>query len=117
MSRTGCRPISKRGGAPSRLTAAILRTVVAAVLGGAMIPVTAAGSTGADASPDRAMDFVERSVEATALYNQRKLPEALASFQLLLQEYGDLDEDGYVAMSLADCLHMLGRHDEARTAY
>lgn len=63
------------------------------------------------------MEFVERSVEATELYNQRKLPEALAAFQMLLQTYGDLDEDGYVATSLADCLYLLERYDEARAAY
>jgi tetratricopeptide (TPR) repeat protein len=106
------------GGVPNCRAATILRMVAAAALGGVIIPVAgAAGSTVPDASPDRAMEFVERSVEATELYNQRKLPEALASFQFLLHEYGDLDEDGYVAMSLADCLHMLGRHDEARVAY
>jgi tetratricopeptide (TPR) repeat protein len=63
------------------------------------------------------MTFVEKSVEATELYNEQKLADALAAFETLLREYGDLDEDGYVAMSLADCLFGMGRHEEARTMY
>lgn len=68
-------------------------------------------------SPDRAMEFVEKSVQATELFNEHKFAEALTLFQDLMQTYGDLDEDGYVAMSLADCLNGLGRRDEAKAMY
>jgi tetratricopeptide (TPR) repeat protein len=68
-------------------------------------------------SGDRSLAFVEKSVEATNLFNERKMAEALTAFQDLMQNYGDLDQDGYVAMSLADCLYVLGRNDEARKVY
>lgn len=100
---------------PVRLFSALLP--IALITSGLLVSAAAGASKRADAAPDRAMEFVERSVEATELYNQRKLPEALAAFQMLLQTYGDLDEDGYVATSLADCLYLLERYDEARTAY
>lgn len=66
---------------------------------------------------DRSMAFVEKTVQATNLFNDRKLPEALKLFQELSQKYSDLDEDGYAAMGLADCLHAMARDGEARKVY
>jgi tetratricopeptide (TPR) repeat protein len=93
------------------------RRFVPAMLGAGFMAVVGAKAVFAADATDRSMAFVEKSVEATNLYNQRKLPEALAMFQELTQKYPDLDEDGYVMMGLADCLHALGRNDEARAAY
>ncbi|HON68275.1 MAG TPA: tetratricopeptide repeat protein, partial [Phycisphaerae bacterium] len=78
---------------------------------------TAAPADSDSESLDREMAFVEKSIEATDLFNERKLPEALAAFEALLRDYGDLDEDGYASMSLADCLFGMGRLSEARAAY
>lgn len=66
---------------------------------------------------DRSMEFVEKTVQATDLYNQGKLAEALAAFDALLRDYASFDEDGYVATSVGDCLAVLGRHAEAVQAY
>ena len=61
--------------------------------------------------------FIDKSAEATDLYNGGKYAEALAMFQSLQQSYADQDADGYVALGLGDCLAALGRIDEARAAY
>lgn len=66
---------------------------------------------------ERTMTFVDKSAEATELLSSGKTQEALAVFQDLQSRYGDLDQDGYVAMSIGDCLTTLGRLDEARQAY
>jgi len=66
---------------------------------------------------ERSMAFVERSMEATELLNDGKVAEALAAFQELLNTSGDLDEDGFVALAVGDCLLKLRRNQEARTAY
>ncbi len=71
---------------------------------------------GADAV-ERSVCFVEKSTEATELLNRNKLQEALAAFRELAARYPDLDEDGYVAMAIGDCLAGLGRDAEAREAY
>ncbi|MGB9626408.1 MAG: hypothetical protein ACPMAQ_16260 [Phycisphaerae bacterium] len=71
---------------------------------------------GADAV-ERSVSFVEKSTEATELLSRNKLQEALAAFQELAAQYPDLDEDGYVAMAIGDCLASLGRDAEARDAY
>lgn len=66
---------------------------------------------------ERSMAFVERSIDATELINAGKVSEALAAFQELLTTSGDLDEDGFVALAVGDCLLRLGRSQEARVAY
>ncbi len=66
---------------------------------------------------ERAMHFIDKTLEATELYNSNKVQEALAAFQGLAASHADLDEDGYVAIGLADCLAALERDDEARAAY
>ncbi len=108
--------LTLRKGRPARVTGVIVQAIAVA----AFSWLTQAQASDAAADPDsadRSIAFVEKSVDATELFNQQKLPEALAAFQSLLQDYGDLDEDGYVAMSLADCLHAVGRNDEARAMY
>jgi len=96
----------------------LLRVAASLLLGAALSTIVdARPAHGQPDTFDRSMDFVEKSVAATELYNQRRLPEALVAFEELLRDYGDLDEDGFVGMSLADCLLGLGRHQEARTMY
>lgn len=101
-----------------RLSGAALQVVAAAVWCSTSLSALAAENAVTDPdSPDRQMQFIEKSVEATDLFNQRKLPEALQAFEVLVRDYGDLDQDGYVATSLGDCLQALGRHEEARAMY
>jgi tetratricopeptide (TPR) repeat protein len=66
---------------------------------------------------ERSMHFVDQSLKATELYNAGEAEKALAVFQELLAGDADLDEDGYVAISVGDCLAVLGRIKEARDAY
>jgi hypothetical protein len=63
------------------------------------------------------MRFVEQSMAATDLLNAGQAAQALPILQELAKQYADQDEDGYVAVSLGDCLAMLNRTDEARRAY
>lgn len=81
------------------------------------IGLAAAADAAEEDATDRSMAFIEKSVEATNLYNERRLSEALAAFDDLLRNYGDLDEDGLVAMGMADCLFAMERYDEARRLY
>jgi len=78
-----------------------------------------AWSQDADAADpvERSMYFIERSAEATDLFNANQPQEALAILQDLDANHADLDEDGYVAMTIGDCLAILGRDPEARAAY
>ncbi len=68
-------------------------------------------------SIERAMYFVSRSAEATGMFNSNKPQEALMIFQELAAGYADLDENGYVATAVGDCLAALERDDEALAAY
>lgn len=107
-------PILRTEGGPlGRVPGLVLQLLAAAAFAGGLPDASASEPD----SPDRAMAFVEKSVEATELFNQRKFAEALVRFEELIRDYGDLDEDGYIAMSLADCLVGLDRLDEARAMY
>lgn len=66
---------------------------------------------------DRSFYFIERSAQATELFNQNRLQDALPIFQELAAGYSDLDEDGYVALGVGDCLLELGQLEAARAAY
>ncbi|HOW72489.1 MAG TPA: hypothetical protein PKY77_17965 [Phycisphaerae bacterium] len=66
---------------------------------------------------ERSMQFIEQSMKATDLFNEGKVKEALAVFTKLLETSPDLDEDGYVALSVGDCLAVLDRREGARAAY
>ncbi len=66
---------------------------------------------------ERRFDFIDRAERATALFNENRPAEALAIFQQLAAAYPDLDDDGQVAVSIADCLAALERVDEAWAAY
>jgi tetratricopeptide (TPR) repeat protein len=66
---------------------------------------------------ERSMQFIDQSFNATELYNAGEVEKALTIFQELLVTNPDLDEDGYVALSVGDCLAALGRIQEARDAY
>lgn len=66
---------------------------------------------------DRSFQFIERLAEATNLFNAGKAEEALAVYRELLSGSPDLDEDGYAAIGVGDCLAALGHHEPARTAY
>ncbi len=66
---------------------------------------------------ERAMLFVERSLEATELYGAGRIEEALSVFEQALADGADLDEDGHVAVSIGDCLARLNRTEDARLAY
>jgi len=82
-----------------------------------------AGDIGWARSPDvedpieRSMTFIDKTMQATKLANDGKTKEALRLFEKLAADYGDLDEDGYVAISVGDCLATLKRFREARAAY
>lgn len=79
---------------------------------------SAQGQSPTDQDPvERTMTFVEHSQEATELYGVGRIEEALAIFQEAFTLAADLDEDGHVAMSIADCLALLNRTAEARAAY
>ena len=66
---------------------------------------------------DRSMYFIDRAAQATELLNAKKAEEALPIRQELATTYADEDADGYVGLSLGDCLGQLKRPDEARAAY
>jgi hypothetical protein len=66
---------------------------------------------------DRSMYFIDKAAQATDLLNAGKAQEALPILQELATSYADEDEDGYVGLTLGDCLTDLKRNDEARTAY
>lgn len=66
---------------------------------------------------EREFDFVDRTSQATDLYNAGRLEEALTAFRSLVQCCSDLDTDAFVALSVGDCLARLERFDEARAAY
>ncbi len=102
------RPIRKSG---------VLLALVALSLPFSPALVGGEGATANDNGTDRSLTFVSKSVEATNLFNKHQLPEAMAAFQDLAHNYADLDEDGYATMGLADCLHAMGRDEEARKVY
>ncbi len=93
------------------------RRYVAVVLAVLLTP----GFTFAESDPtdqvERSMRFVDKVSEATGLYNEGKVEQALAIFQELDRNDRDLDADGFVGLSLGDCLAELKRTDEARQAY
>jgi tetratricopeptide (TPR) repeat protein len=66
---------------------------------------------------DRSFYFIERSTEATELFNAKRVQEALAIFQELAANYADLDDEGYAALGVGDCLLGLGDVEAARAAY
>jgi len=66
---------------------------------------------------ERSMRFIEQSMNATDLFNEGKVKDALAVFTKLLETTPDLDEDGYVALSIGDCLVVLDRREDAKAAY
>jgi tetratricopeptide (TPR) repeat protein len=66
---------------------------------------------------DRQVRFVERTSQATELYNDGHYDAALAVFSELAREGSELDVDGYAVMGMADCLFALGRWEEARAVY
>lgn len=66
---------------------------------------------------ERSLYFVDKSTEATELFNTQHTQEALAIFQELARSYADLDEDGYVSLSVGDCFAAMGKYEQARQAY
>lgn len=66
---------------------------------------------------ERSFHYVEKTSEATELFNSNRPREALAIFQELTASYSDLDEDGYAALSVGDCLAAMGEYDSARRFY
>jgi tetratricopeptide (TPR) repeat protein len=88
-----------------------------------ILTIVLAGDVGWAGSPhmedpvERSMTFIDKTMQATKLANDNKTKEALALFEKLAADYGDLDEDGYVAIAIGDCLATLERLEEARTAY
>lgn len=66
---------------------------------------------------DRVDWFLRQSARATELFNAGRPEEALTIFQQLSATCADLDDDGHVAITLADCLAALGRDAEALSAY
>ena len=88
-----------------------------------ILTIVLAGDAGWARSPDvedpieRSMTFIDKTMQATKLANDNKTKEALALFEKLAADYGDLDEDGYVAIAVGDCLATLKRYREARTTY
>jgi len=66
---------------------------------------------------DRLDWFLRQSARATELFNASRPDEALPILQQLSATCADLDDDGHVAITLADCLAALGRDAEARSAY
>ena len=88
-----------------------------------ILTIVLAGDAGWARSPDvedpieRSMTFIDKTMQATKLANDSKTKEALALFEELATDYGDLDEDGYVAIAIGDCLATLKRFREARSAY
>jgi len=88
-----------------------------------ILTIVLAGDVGWARPPDvedpveRSMTFIDKTMQATRLANDGKTRDALALFEKLAADYGDLDEDGYVAMAIGDCLATLKRFQEARSAY
>lgn len=107
---------------PARWLESAVRRVTYLGLAVALTITMTAGTGRAQAAPptdpvDRAMWFVDRCAEATEQMNAGQYDEALAGFRKLATTCGDLDEDGFVAIAIGDCLAALRRDDEARAAY
>ncbi|MHC4675244.1 MAG: hypothetical protein ACYTF1_09885 [Planctomycetota bacterium] len=66
---------------------------------------------------ERSMYFIEKMGEATELFNSSQPQDALDIFQDLQDNYSDLDQDGYVATAIGDCLVIMGQYGEAAIAY
>ena len=63
-------------------------------------------------------DEIKGVVLATpAEWHESMVEQALEIFQELVADYSDLDDDGYAAVGVADCLAVLARDDQARAAY
>jgi tetratricopeptide (TPR) repeat protein len=88
-----------------------------AVLLSLLYPAGPLAAQGPTQDVDRSFHFVERLSEATNLFNAGKPGEALAIYQELLADGVDLDEDGYAALGLGDCLVALSQNEQARAAY
>ena len=88
----------------------------AAVLIWGLLARVTLGQSGAE-DVDVAFTFIDRAAEATEHFNEGRAAEALAIFQGLLEKYPDQDADGYVSLSIGDCLFALDRFDEAVAAY
>ncbi len=73
--------------------------------------------TGPVDAVERSIYFIDKSYDATDLFNSNKPQEALEIFRELVENYSDLDQDGFVAMSMGDCLAALGQYQQARMAY
>ena len=101
---------------PSR---SALRWAVAAALIAAVAAPPTGRAQGASAEDpmDRTFRFIEQTADATEVLNRGDVAEALPLFEALAAAYPDLDEDGYVAMAIGDCLAALERDDDARLAY
>jgi len=87
------------------------------VLGAVLTGASAFAQTDANDPVERSMRFVDQSLKATELYNSGKTDQSLEIFQELLARDQVLDEDGYVAFSVGDCLAVLKRIDQAKAAY
>jgi hypothetical protein len=88
----------------------------AAALIWSLLATTSLGQSGTE-DLDAAFTFIDRAAEATERFNEGRPAEALTIFQGLLEKYPEQDADGYVSLSMGDCLFALDRLDEAVTAY
>jgi tetratricopeptide (TPR) repeat protein len=66
---------------------------------------------------ERSMTFVELLNDATELFNEGRLEEAVSILQTLAADYADLDVHGLAVMALGDALSGLNRFEDARAAY
>jgi tetratricopeptide (TPR) repeat protein len=93
------------------------KPMICLVMGVLLAGSTAWGLQDPTESIERTMTFIDKSGEATELFLSGKTEEALAAFQDLLANCRDLDQDGYVAIAVGDCLMALNRTAEAEAAY
>ncbi|MBN1491359.1 MAG: hypothetical protein JXA69_15705 [Phycisphaerae bacterium] len=101
---------------PSR--SALRWAVAVAAIAAVVVPPTGrAQGASAEDPMDRTFRFIEQTADATEVLNRGNVAEALPLFEALAATYPDLDEDGYVALAVGDCLVALERDDEARLAY
>jgi hypothetical protein len=87
------------------------------ILLSALWPVGPLAAQDAAQNVERSFHFIERLSDATELFNAGKPAEALVIYADLASKSPDLDEDGYAAIGVGDCLASLNQNEQARAAY
>lgn len=107
---TPCQYAGERGSRAWRMSGLVI------VLG-AIWPAGPLAAQDATENVERSFRFIERLSDATELFNAGKPAEALAIYGELVKNSPELDEDGYAAIGVGDCLAAMNQNEQARAAY